>query len=150
VGPGAAGGAGRAQAPSQPDGRACAAGFRTDRPLILHTVFAGFGISGILGQLDDDGLEYLCAAVSRPLNVHEKRYDSYKGELPAVVWACMTLCPYLATRQLTVVTDHAPLLRLMSAQDGLPAQYARCALQLQAFAFDVTHRRRNCTRTLTL
>jgi hypothetical protein len=28
----------------------------------------------------------------------------------------------------------------VSAQDGLPAQYARWALQLQAFTFDVVHR----------
>jgi hypothetical protein len=63
---------------------------RPDRPLILHTDFSGMGISGILGQLDDGGREYMCAAISRSLNVHELRYDSYKGELLAVVWACKT------------------------------------------------------------
>ncbi|GLI60910.1 hypothetical protein VaNZ11_003123, partial [Volvox africanus] len=111
-----------------------------DRPLILHTDFSGVGISGILGQLDDAGREYLCAAVSHSLNVHERRYDSYKGELLAVVWASKLFYPYLATRHFAVVTDHAPLLWLMSQQDGLPAQYAWWALQLQAFAFDVVHR----------
>ncbi|GLI68303.1 hypothetical protein VaNZ11_012664 [Volvox africanus] len=111
-----------------------------DRPLILHTDFSGVGMSGILGQLDDAGCEYLCAAVSRSLNVHERRYDSYKGELLAVVWATKLFYPYLAMRHIIVVTDHAPLLWLMSQQDGLPAQYTWWALQLQAFAFDVAHR----------
>ncbi|KXZ41257.1 hypothetical protein GPECTOR_600g677 [Gonium pectorale] len=54
------------------------------RPLILHTDFSGVGMSGILGQLDDDGVGYLCVCISRPLNVHEQRYISYKGELLAV------------------------------------------------------------------
>ena len=83
------------------------------RPLILHTDFSAVGISGVLGQLDDDGNEYLVAAVSRSLNVHERNYISYKGEMLAACWAMQTLRPYLHGVQFTLVTDHAPLLWLM-------------------------------------
>jgi hypothetical protein len=113
---------------------------RPDRPLILHTDFSGVGISGVLGQLDDQSREYMCACVSRSLNVHERKYISYKGELLAVVWAIKTLHAYLDCRPFTVVTDHAPLLWLMSTVEGLTAQYARWALALQNYDFDVVHR----------
>ena len=64
---------------------------RPEEPLILHTDFSGLGISGVLGQLDTQGREQLCACISRSLNEHEQRYISYKGELLAVVWAVKTL-----------------------------------------------------------
>ncbi|GFR41142.1 hypothetical protein Agub_g1791 [Astrephomene gubernaculifera] len=111
-----------------------------DRPLILHTDFSGVGISGVLGQLDDQSREYMCACISRSLNVHERKYTSYKGELLAVVWAVKLLHSYLSSRPFTVVTDHAPLLWLMTTSEGLTPQYARWALTLQAYDFDVVHR----------
>ncbi|GIL46236.1 hypothetical protein Vafri_3265, partial [Volvox africanus] len=57
------------------------------RLLILHTDFSTYGISGILGQLDENGQEYMVAAVSRSLNAHECNYISNKGEMLA---ACST------------------------------------------------------------
>ncbi len=110
-----------------------------DRPLILHTDFSASGISGVLSQQDEDGSEYLVAAVSRSLNQHERNYISYKGELLAAVWAMKTLRPYLHGRHFTLVTDHAPLLWLMENQQ-LQGQYARWAIIMSEFDFDVTHR----------
>ncbi|PNH01236.1 Retrovirus-related Pol polyprotein from transposon [Tetrabaena socialis] len=109
------------------------------RPLILHTDFSGSGISGVLGQLDDDSREYMVACVSRTLNVHEQRYGAYKGELLAVVWAVQTLRPYLHGWPFTLVTDHSPLEWLMTQQD-LTGQAARWALILQGYDFTVVHR----------
>ena len=110
-----------------------------DRPLILHTDFSAAGISGVLGQLDEDGHEYMCACVSRSLNMHERNYPSYKGELLAVTFSIVTLRPYLHGVHFTLVTDHAPLLWLMENQN-LQGQYARWALILQEYDFDVAHR----------
>ncbi|PNH03441.1 Retrovirus-related Pol polyprotein from transposon [Tetrabaena socialis] len=109
------------------------------KPLILHTDFSGSGISGVLGQLDENSREYMVACVSRTLNVHEQRYGSYKGELLAVVWAVQTLRPYLHGWPFTLVTDHSPLEWLMTQQD-LTGQAARWALILQGYDFTVVHR----------
>ncbi|PNH01078.1 Retrovirus-related Pol polyprotein from transposon [Tetrabaena socialis] len=109
------------------------------RPIILHTDFSAVGVSGVLGQQDDNGSEYMCACVSRSLNVHERNYISYKGEMLAAGWAMKTLRPYLHGRQFTLVTDHAPLLWLMENRD-LTGQYARWALIMQEYNFDVAHR----------
>ncbi len=58
-----------------------------DRELILHTDWSNHGIGAVLGQKDDDGLEYMCGCISRSLNKHERNYPSYKGELLALAWA---------------------------------------------------------------
>ena len=110
-----------------------------ERLLVLHTDFSKEGIGAVLGQLDDDGREYMCACISRSTNVHEAKYESYKGELLAVVWAMKMLRPYLHGREFVVVTDHAPLLWLMTNQE-LTGQYARWALSLQEYDFQIVHR----------
>ena len=109
------------------------------RELILHTDWCEVGVSGVLGQLDDDALEYMVACVSRTCNVHERRYGSYKGELLAAVWSVQTLRPYLHGRRFTLVTDHGPLEWLMTQRD-LTGQAARWALILQQYVFTVVHR----------
>ena len=109
------------------------------KPLIVHTDFSEDGISGVLGQLDEQSQEYMVACVSRTLNVHERRYGSYKGELLAVVWAVGCLRPYLHGAAFTLVTDHGPLEWLM-AQKDLSGQAARWALSLQEYNFTVVHR----------
>ncbi|PNH01983.1 Retrovirus-related Pol polyprotein from transposon, partial [Tetrabaena socialis] len=117
----------------------CLCRLDTNRPIILHTDFSAVGISGVMGQQDDEGSEYMCACVSRSLNVHERNYISYKGEMLAAGWAMKTLRPYLHGRHFTLVTDHAPLLWLMENRE-LTGQYARWALIMQEYNFDVAHR----------
>ncbi|PNH10576.1 Retrovirus-related Pol polyprotein from transposon [Tetrabaena socialis] len=110
------------------------------RPLVLHTDFSNKGIAAVLGQLDDDGNEYMCACISRSLNKHESNYCSYKGEMLAAVWAIKAFRHHLiGGPPFKLVTDHQPLLYLMSSE-GLTGQYARFALSLQEYNFTVEHR----------
>eukprot|EP00854_Cymbomonas_tetramitiformis_P034190 gene34190-biopygen18940 len=62
-----------------------------DRPFILHTDWSTYGIGAVLGQRDDRGEEYICMSISRSLSKTERQYASFKGEMPAVVWAVRTL-----------------------------------------------------------
>ena len=111
-----------------------------DKQLILHTDFSNRGIAAVLGQLDEDGNEYMCACISRSLNKHEANYSSYKGEMLAAVWAAKMFRHHLiGGRPFRLVTDHQPLLYLMSSE-GLTGQYARFALVLQEYNFTVEHR----------
>jgi hypothetical protein len=57
-----------------------------DRQFILHTDWSQHGIGAVLAQLDDEGNEYMVACASRSLNVHERNYTPWKGEMLAVVW----------------------------------------------------------------
>ena len=96
-----------------------------EKPLILHTDFSNRGLGAVLGQLDEDGNEYMCACISRSLNKHEANISSYKGEMLAAVWAAKMFRHHLiGGKPFRLITDHQPLLYLMSLE-GLTGQYAR-------------------------
>jgi hypothetical protein len=54
---------------------------------ILHTYWSALGIGVILGQLDEEGKEYVITYASQSNNKVESNYSSYKGECLVVVWA---------------------------------------------------------------
>jgi RNase H-like domain found in reverse transcriptase/Reverse transcriptase (RNA-dependent DNA polymerase)/Integrase core domain/Integrase zinc binding domain/PHD-finger/C-5 cytosine-specific DNA methylase len=110
-----------------------------NRPYILHTDWSNYGIGAVLGQLDDEGREYLIACNSRSLNKHEANYPSYKGELLALTWAVFCFRRYIHGTKFKLVTDHQPLTWLMRARD-LNGQYSRWQMMLQEYDFDVVHR----------
>ena len=109
------------------------------KPFLLHTDFCNHGLGAVLGQVDEQGQEHIVACISRSLNKYEKNYASYKGEMLAAVWAVRAFDYYLRGTQFTLVTDHSPLVFLMT-NDGLQGQYARWALILQEYNFTIAHR----------
>jgi site-specific DNA-cytosine methylase len=109
------------------------------RPFVLHTDWSTRGLGAVLSQVDEYGQEGIVACLSRSLNQHEARYTPWKGELLGVVWAMKMFKPYLAGRDFTVVTDHRPLLWLMTTVE-LTGQQERWVLSLQEFSFSVQHR----------
>ena len=84
----------------------------------VYTDFSSYGIAAVLAQVGPDGKERLCACISRSLNVHEAKYPSYYGELLAVTWALRTFHPYVWGRHIKVITDHQPLVWLISVDVG--------------------------------
>jgi hypothetical protein len=68
----------------------------------------------VLGQLNEEGQEYIVSCILRSLNKHEANYSSYEGEMLAAVWAIKTFRPYLLGLKFYVVTYHSPLIWLMS------------------------------------
>jgi hypothetical protein len=110
-----------------------------NRQLILHTDWSNHGIGAVLGQVDDEGQEYLCGCISRSLNKHEKNYPSYKGELLAVAWAVKSFRTHVHGTKFTLITDHQPLTWLMRATD-LTGQYSRWQMMLQEYDFEIHHR----------
>ena len=83
-----------------------------DRPYTLYTDWSVRGMGAILAQFDNDGREYIVAAISRSLTTSERRYSPFEGEALAVVWAVATFRPYLYGQRVTIVTDHRPLRHL--------------------------------------
>jgi len=112
---------------------------RKDRPFILHTDWSTCGISAVLGQLDEQNQEYMVACISRSLNEHERKYEAWKGELLAGVWGMKSYRVYLHGRDFEIVTDHRPLLWLLTAPNPT-GQQARWILSLQEYDFTIRHR----------
>ena len=110
-----------------------------NRPTVLYTDWSGVGIAAVLAQKDDQGDEYIVACLSRSLNVHERNYSSYEGEMLAAVWGVKAFRQYLHGVKFTLITDHQPLKWLMSTAD-LTGKHMRWALILQEFEFTVLHR----------
>ncbi len=106
---------------------------------ILHTDWSAFGIGAILGQLDEEGKEYVIAYASQSNNKAESNYFSYEGECLAVVWAIIHFRPYLYGTNFTLYTNHQPIKWLMT-NDKLTGKLARWALILQEYEFKVIHR----------
>jgi hypothetical protein len=110
-----------------------------NRQFIVHSDWSQHGLGAVLAQLDDDGHEYMVACASRSLNVHERNYTPWKGELLAVVWAIKTFRVYLHGVHFELYTDHRPLLWLLNQQEPT-GQHARWVLSLMEFDFHVRHR----------
>ena len=108
-------------------------------PTKLYTDWSKQGIGAVLAQVHPDGGEYLVACISRSLNKAEQNYSSYEGELLAATWAIRQFRVYLHGVKFTVITDHQPLLWLMSCTE-LNGKHARWALLMQDYEFTIEHR----------
>jgi hypothetical protein len=110
-----------------------------NKVFILHTNWSAFGIGTILGQLDEEGKEYVIAYASRSNNKAESNYSSYEGECLAVVWAIIHFRPSFYGTNFTFYTNHQPIKWLMT-NDKLTGKLARWALILQDYEYKVIHR----------
>jgi hypothetical protein len=75
---------------------------------ILHTNWSALGIGVIIGQLDEEGKEYVIAYASRN-NKAKSNYFSYKGECLVVVWVVIHFRPYFYGNEFTLYIDHQPI-----------------------------------------
>ncbi len=72
---------------------------------IVHTNWNALGIGVILGQLDEEGKEYVIMYTFRS-NKAESNYSSYEGQCLVVVWAVIHFRPYLYGTNFILYTDH--------------------------------------------
>jgi len=76
---------------------------------ILQTDWNVLGIGIILGQLDEEGKEYVITYASRSNNKAESNYFSYEGECFIIVWAVIHFRPYLYGTNFTLYIEHQPI-----------------------------------------
>ncbi len=81
---------------------------------ILHTNWNAFGIGVILGQLDEEGKEYVITYASRSNNKVKSNYSSYEREWLTIVWALIHFRLYFYGTKFTLYTDHQPIKWLMT------------------------------------
>lgn len=110
-----------------------------DRTFIVHSDWCEFGLGAVLGQRDDEGREFLVACASRSCNDAERRYEPWRGEMLACVFAVKSFRYWLHGRKFELVTDHRPLLWLMTAKEPT-GQQIRWLMQLQEYDFSIRHR----------
>jgi len=113
---------------------------RTDfnKVFILHTDWSALGIRTIIGQLDEEGKEYVIAYVSQSNNKVESNYFSYEGECFVVVWVIIHFKPYIYGTNFTLYTNHQ-LIKWLMTNNELIGKLARLALILREYEFKVIH-----------
>lgn len=122
----------------------------TSAPVLKHPDFkkhfwvqcdaSDYGVGAVLYQKDDEGAENPIAYYSQKLNECQRKYSTTEKECLAAVMAVQKFRPYVELMPFTVVTDHASLKWLMSLKD-LSGRLARWSLHLQAFNFNIEHRK---------
>lgn len=122
----------------------------TRAPVLRHADFrkrffiqcdaSEYGIGAVLFQLNDQEDEHPIAFYSQKLNSSQKNYSVTEKECLAAVMAIKKFRPYVELMDFTVITDHASLQWLMNLKD-LSGRLARWSLQLQAYRFDIVHRK---------
>ena len=84
------------------------------RPFRLQTDASNCGIVAVLLQQVEDSSWQPITFISRALTCIETNYSTTEKELLAIVWAFNKLHPYLHGTEVTVETDHQPLVALIN------------------------------------
>jgi hypothetical protein len=111
-----------------------------DKRFYLYTDASNNALGGILGQIDEDGKEYVCAYASRLLKAEECNYGITEKECLGVLWAIKHFRIYLYGQRFTVITDHAALSWLMNINEPT-GKLARWSIYLQTYDFEVIHKK---------
>lgn len=97
------------------------------------------GVGGVLFQIKDGG-EHPIAFMSRKLNSAQRNYSVTELECLAAILCVKQFRCYIEGMPFTIITDHASLKWLMGQKD-LTGRLARWSLKLQAFDFNIEHRK---------
>ena len=107
----------------------------SDKPYYVHTDWCKNGIAALLTQYDDEGREFIVAAISRSLNTHEREYPPYEGEALAVVWAVKHFRQYLHGHKFYLMCDHKPLKWCLDNRE-LCGRLAHWAISMQEYDYE--------------
>jgi RNase H-like domain found in reverse transcriptase len=111
---------------------------RKEGRYILDTDASDLQIGSCLCQEHPDGLRHPIGYWSRSLNAAERNYSTTEKECLAIVWAILTLRPYLEGQRFLVRTDHHSLRWVLNLADA-QGRLARWRLRLLEFDLEVEY-----------
>ena len=108
-----------------------------NKPFILQTDASGFAIGGALMQ-EHKGKRRVVAYMSKKLSPTESKWCPYEREMFAIFHACKTWRHYIAGSELSVESDHKPLIWLKT-QKTLSRKQANWMTFLEEFKFAINY-----------
>ena len=115
--------------------------FDPNRPTRLSADASSYGLGATLSQQQPSGEYRPVAYISRALSPTEQRYAQIEKEALALTWGCERLSDYLIGLHFHMVTDHKPLVPILSTKnlDDLPVRVQRFRLRLMRYHFTISH-----------
>ena len=110
------------------------------KPFEVHCDSSEHSIGASLMQSDGE-ISYPVCYFSRKINGSELNYSVTEKEALAVIEAVKHWHYYLAERQFTIITDHAPLAGCFSKSNNLHGRLARWAVYMQMYDFTIVYKR---------
>ena len=118
--------------------------FDPSLPIVMACDASQYGIGAVLAHKMPDGSERPVGFVSRTLNEAEKNYEQLEREGLALVFGVKRFYSYLFGYPFTLITDHKPLLGLLSecksTSPQASARVKRWSLYLSMFDYTLTFR----------
>jgi len=109
-----------------------------DGTCILDTDACDTELGSVLSQVQS-GEEKVIAYASRTMSVAERKYQTTRKELLAVVYGHKQFRQYLLGRHIVIRTDHAALSWLCRTPEPMP-QLARWLTLIEQYEYEVAHR----------
>ena len=117
--------------------------FKSEEPFKVYVDASDRALGAVLTQVQEDPktkekVELPISFQSRTLSRIERRYEIYRKELSAVVYACKTFQHYILGHRTQVFTDNLPIKYLFEGKKIKPV-YQRMALYLSQFELELYH-----------
>ena len=102
---------------------------------------SAYGLGAVLLQRQPGKDWRPIAFASRTMTETEQRYSQIEKESLALVWACEKFSDYVIGKQITLETDHKPLVPLLGRASlcNLPPRILRFRLRLTRFQYSIVH-----------
>ena len=109
-------------------------------PTKISADASAYGLGAVLLQQHADMWQPVAFA-SRSMTDTERRYSQIEKEALALVWACEKFGDYVIGKDITLETDHKPLVPLLGKTnlDCLPPRVLRFRIRLMRFSYTITH-----------